>query len=394
MPHRTVLIVDDNPENLTLLGELLCAHHKVRAANSGARALELAAQAPLPDLILLDVMMPRMSGYEVLERLRAEPVTRDIPVIFTTAMNATEDEQRGLELGAVDYLTKPLRPAIVLARVNTHLELAQARSRLRADKAALESEVAQRLHENQVIQEVTIRALARLAETRDNETGNHILRTQEYVRSLAQRVRLHPRFADQLDERSIALMAKSAPLHDIGKVGIPDHVLLKPGKLTPDEWVIMKTHAKLGADAISRAEADTHEPVTFLVYAKQVAMHHHERWNGSGYPDGLAGDAIPLAARLMAVADVFDAMISRRVYKKPIPFEQVREMMAAERGQHFDPDLLDSFIAGFDAFCDIARQYPDEEASQWPAPDAAPAGSAPMTSLTPHASAPKRQASR
>jgi putative two-component system response regulator len=190
------------------------------------------------------------------------------------------------------------------------------------------------MHENLVVQDVTIRALARLAETRDNETGNHILRTQEYVRVLAQRVRAHPRFAEQLDERSIALMAKSAPLHDIGKVGIPDSVLLKPGKLTPEEWVVMKTHAKLGADAISRAEADAQEPVKFLVYAKQVAMHHHERWNGSGYPDGLAGDAIPLAARLMAVADVFDAMISRRVYKKPIPMPQVREMMAAERGQH------------------------------------------------------------
>ncbi len=372
MPHRTVLIVDDNPENLTVLGELLCGHHKVRAANSGALALELAAQVPLPDLILLDVMMPHMSGYEVLERLRADPATRDIPVIFTTAMSATEDEQRGLELGAVDYLTKPLRPAIVLARVKTHLDLARARSLLRADKAALETDVAQRMHENLVIQEVTIRALARFAETRDSETGNHILRTQEYVRLLAQRMRAHPRFADQLDEHSIALMAKSAPLHDIGKVGIPDHVLLKPGKLTPDEWVIMKTHAKLGADAISRAEVDAREPVKFLVYAKQVAMHHHERWNGSGYPDGLAGDAIPLAARLMALADVFDAMISRRVYKKPISFEQVREMMTAERGQHFDPDLLDSFIAGFDDFCDIARLHPDEE----PAPDAAHAGAA------------------
>jgi putative two-component system response regulator len=301
-----------------------------------------------------------MSGYEVLVHLRDSLVTRDIPVIFTTAMSATEDEQHGLTLGAVDYITKPLRPAIVLARVHTHLELKRTREALRRENLSLEADIAERMRENLVIQDVTISALARLAETRDNETGNHILRTQAYVRLLAQRVRAHPRFAAQLDERSIALMAKSAPLHDIGKVGIPDRVLLKPGKLTPEEWVIMKTHAKLGADAISRAEADAREPIKFLVYAKQVALHHHERWNGSGYPDGLAGDAIPLAARLMAVADVFDAMISRRVYKDPFPLAQVREMMVAERGRHFDPDLLDSFIEGYETFCDIARQYPDD----------------------------------
>jgi putative two-component system response regulator len=356
------LIVDDSPQNLTVLGDLLSPHYKVRAANAGQRALELAVRPPLPDLILLDVMMPHMNGYEVIERLHESVATRDIPVIFTTAMSATDDEQRGLALGAVDYITKPLRPAIVLARVHTHLELKRARDALRRDNMSLEAAIAQRMRENLVIQDVTIRALARLAETRDNETGNHILRTQEYVRLLAQRVRMHPRFAEQLDERNIALIAKSAPLHDIGKVGIPDSVLLKPGKLTPEEWAIMKTHAKLGADAITRAEADALEPVKFLDYAKQVAMHHHERWNGSGYPDGLAGDAIPLAARLMAVADVFDAMISRRVYKLPIPMAQVRESMAAERGQHFDPDLLDNFIDGFEAFCDIARQHPDEAA--------------------------------
>jgi putative two-component system response regulator len=363
VPQRTILIVDDNPENLTLLGELLSDRYKVRAANSGLRALQLAAQEPMPDLILLDVMMPEMSGYEVLERLRSTPEARDIPVIFTTAMSATEDEQHGLALGAVDYITKPLRPAIVLARVHTHLELKQARDRLKRDNAFLEAEIAQRMRENLLIQEVTIRALARLAETRDNETGNHILRTQAYVHTLAKRVRAHPRFAAELDERSISLIAKSAPLHDIGKVGIPDHVLLKPGKLTSEEWAIMKTHARLGADAIDRAVADTHQPVKFLTYAREVALHHHERWDGHGYPDGLAGDAIPLAARLMAVADVFDALISRRVYKQPIPFGQVREIMAEQRGKHFDPDLLDDFIDGFEEFCDIARRHPDEPAS-------------------------------
>jgi putative two-component system response regulator len=361
MPERTILIVDDHPENLTVLGEMLHERYRIRAANSGARALQLATTAPLPDLILLDIMMPDMSGYEVLEALRAAPATRDIPVIFVTAMNATDDEQRCLVLGAVDYITKPLRPAIVLARVHTHLELKRARERLMRDNAALESEVARRLRENLMIQEVTIRALARLAETRDNETGNHILRTQEYVQHLARRASRHPVFEGRLDDESIALIAKSAPLHDIGKVGIPDHVLLKPGKLMPVEWEIMKTHAALGAEAIDRAVADTHQPVPFLSYARQIAMHHHERWDGSGYPHGLAGEAIPLAARLMAVADVFDALISRRVYKAPMSFDEARAMMLAGRGTHFDPDLLDLFVEGFDAFCEIARRYPDEQ---------------------------------
>ncbi len=360
-PQQTILIVDDNPENLMVLGELLQGQYRVRAANSGARALQLVTQPPLPNLILLDVMMPSMTGFEVLERLQASAATRDIPVIFTTAMNAMEDEEHGLALGAVDYITKPLRPAIVLARVHTHLELKEARDRLQRNNASLEAEVALRVHENQIIQDVSMRALARLAETRDNETGNHILRTQACVQALARLVCRHPRFAGELTEQNIALIAKSAPLHDIGKVGIPDEVLLKPGKLTADEWAVMRTHAQLGADAIERAVADTHHPVAFLTYAKDIARYHHERWDGSGYPDGLAGDAIPLAARLMALADVFDALISRRVYKEPIPLPEVREMLIAQRGKHFDPDLLDAFIEHFDAFAEIPRRYPDEQ---------------------------------
>ncbi|WP_157271933.1 HD-GYP domain-containing protein [Azohydromonas aeria] len=364
MSQSTILIVDDHPENLTVLGELLCGHYRVRAANSGARALQLAAQQPVPDLVLLDIMMPAMSGYEVLQRLHAESATRDVPVIFITALDAVEDEQRGLALGAVDYIAKPLHPAIVLARVRTHLELKRARDLLRRDNAALEAEIGRRMHENQVIQDVTIRALARLAETRDNETGNHILRTQEYVLTLARLARALPRFAAALDERSIALMAKSAPLHDIGKVGIPDQILLKPAKLTAEEWAVMKTHAALGAAAIDRAVADMREPVEFLAYARDIALRHHERWDGSGYPGGLAGEAIPLPARLMAIADVFDALISRRVYKAPMPMEQVREILAAERGRHFDPDLLDCFLAHYDEFCAIARRHPDEAGSE------------------------------
>ncbi len=372
MPQPTVLIVDDNPENLTVLGELLRDRYKVRTATSGPRALQLAALEPLPDLVLLDVMMPAMNGFEVLERLRDDPLTRDIPVIFATAMNAAEDELRGLVLGAVDYIAKPLRPPIVLARVNTHIELKRARERLQRDNAGLEAEIARRMSETLLIQDVTIRALARLAETRDNETGNHILRTQGCVLALARRVAGHPRFVDELDERSIALIAKSAPLHDIGKVGIPDSVLRKPGKLTPEEWEVMKTHARLGADAIARAEADARQPVKFLAYAKAVAHHHHERWDGTGYPDGLAGDAIPLAARLMAVADVFDALVSPRVYKPPMGFDEALAIMKSQRGRQFDPDLLDAFVDGFDEFCDIARRLADAASPEAPLSAASP----------------------
>ncbi len=361
--RQTVLVVDDTPENLIVLGELLQPYYRVRVANSGPRALRIAASDPKPDLVLLDVMMPEMDGCAVLGRLRDDPATRDIPVIFVTAMDTVEDEQRGFDLGAVDYITKPLRPAIVLARVRAHLELKQARDWLRDQNAFLEAEVARRLGENLLIQEVSIHSLARLAETRDPETGNHLRRTQEYVRTLARQLQPHPRFAAFLSDRNIDLVARSAPLHDIGKVGIPDHILLKPGKLTPEEWEIMKTHAQLGSEAIEQAERDAERPVEFLALAKEITRWHHEKWDGSGYPDGLAGDAIPVSARLMALADVFDALICRRVYKPSMPFAQARDIIVAERGRHFDPDMVDTFLAVFDEFETIAERYGDSDES-------------------------------
>jgi len=357
----TVLVVDDVPENLTVLGELLVREYTVRAANSGPAALRLAATYPRPDLILLDLMMPGMDGYEVMRRLRDEPLTRDIPVICVTALNATEEEERGLSHGAVDYIAKPLRPPVVLARVRTQIELKQARDKLANQNAFLEAEVARRMRENQLAQDASIHALARLAETRDPETGNHILRTQEYMRRLGQLLCRHPRFAASLDEHAIELLAKSAPLHDIGKVGIPDHILLKPGRLDAAEWEIMKTHAAIGAEAIERAEADAQQPIEFLAVAKQIARHHHERWDGQGYPDGLAGDAIPLAARLMALADVFDALISRRVYKPALPYARARDIIAGSRGTHLDPDVVDAFLADFETFRTIAERHADSD---------------------------------
>ena len=352
-----ILIVDDVPENLSVLGELLQPTYRVRAANSGARALQIANSPPPPDLILLDVMMPGMDGYQVLRELRDNATTRDIPVIFVTAMDGTDDEEKGLDLGAVDYITKPIRPAIVLARVRAQLELKRARDILSDHNAYLEQEVARRMAENQLIQEVSIHALAHLAETRDPETGNHLRRTQEYVRTLARGLKHRPRFSHYLDERTIGQLAQSAPLHDIGKVGIPDHILLKPGKLTPDEWAIMKTHAEIGAEAIAQAIADSARPVEFLQIAQEIARGHHEKWDGSGYPRGLAGDGIPISARLMALADVFDALICARVYKPPMPYEEAYSIIVSGSGTHFDPDVVDAFIREFDTFKRIADNY-------------------------------------
>lgn len=353
----TILIVDDTPENLSVLGELLQPSYRVRAANSGKRALQIARSLPHPDLILLDVMMPEMDGYDVLAELRADPATRHIPVVFVTAMDGTDDEERGLDRGAVDYITKPLRPAIVLARVRTHIELKQARDFLKDQNTFLETEVNRRMGENQLIQEVSIHALARLAETRDPETGNHLLRTQEYVRLLANGLKNHPRFSKFLDERTINSLAKSAPLHDIGKVGIPDYILLKPGKLTAEEFEVMKTHAKLGSDAIEQAERDSEKEVEFLSIAKEIAHFHHEKWNGTGYPAGLSGDDIPISARLMALADVFDALICKRVYKDAFTFESAYQIIVGDSGTHFDPDIVTCFIEQFETFKKIAEAY-------------------------------------
>lgn len=358
-PLQTVLIVDDSPENLTVLSELLEPLYLVRAANSGQKALRIAGTAPRPELILLDVMMPDLDGYQVFDQLRSDPATHDIPVIFVTAMDNAEAELQGLDAGAADYITKPFVPAIVLARVHTQLELKQAHDWLRNQNGFLEAEIAKRLAENELIQEVSIRALAHLAEIRDTETGNHILRTQGYVHQLALLLQNHPRFETVLNDHYIKLLTRSAPLHDIGKVGIPDSILLKPGQLTPEEWVIMKSHARLGSDAIELAERDAERSVEFLSLAKEIAHWHHEKWDGSGYPDGLIGDAIPVSARIMALADVFDALISRRIYKHPMPQCEVQTIIESGRGRHFDPDMTDIFLAHYTDFCAIADLHSD-----------------------------------
>jgi len=360
-PIATVLVVDDTPDNLSLMGGLLRDHYHVKVANQGEKALKIAQGEQPPDLILLDIMMPGMDGYEVCRRLKANLHTRDIPVIFLTARADMEDERQGLALGAVDYITKPISPPILLARVATHLALKASADFLRDKSAYLEREVALRTLEVQAIQDVTIMAMTSLAETRDNETGNHIRRTQLYVKALAEHLRDHPRFAHVLTDRMIDLLYKSAPLHDIGKIGIPDAILLKPGKLTVQEFEVMKTHTTLGRNAIEEAERRLGMRVAFLSVSKEIAYSHQEKWDGSGYPEGLKGDAIPVSARLMAVADVYDALISKRVYKPAFPHEQACATIVKGRGTHFDPDMVDAFVEIAQDFLRISQRYPDPD---------------------------------
>jgi putative two-component system response regulator len=357
--RATVLAVDDTPANLTLLSQLLGPHYRVQLAVSGTKALELAQRRP-PDIVLLDVMMPDLEGYEVCRRLKADPRTCDVPVIFLTALNGTEDEGRGFAAGGADFVAKPFTPATLLARVRTHLELKAWRDGLAARNAELQRELDARLQEVERLRDTTLFVMVALAEFRDEDTGNHVRRTQEYVRTLATWLVEAGLAPAGLDAAHIDALAKAAPLHDIGKVAIPDGVLLKPGALTAEEWVVMRTHTTQGADLLQRAAqrlGDRAGPM--LHYAMQIARSHHEKWDGSGYPEGLAGDDIPVAARLMAVADVYDALISRRPYKEPMSHEAAMAWIEAQSGRHFDPRLVRALQAVQPQLQDIARTWRD-----------------------------------
>jgi putative two-component system response regulator len=336
---QTILIVDDIPDNIDLLNEVLSPHYLTRAALNGEKALKIAASAARPDLILLDVMMPGISGHEVCQRLKSNPETRSIPVIFVTAMNEEDDEQKGLALGAVDYITKPVRAPIVLARVRTHLALYD-------QTRELERMVALRTSELEKTRRQIIRRLGRAAEFKDNETGNHVIRMSHYSRLIAS--------AMGLSEASLDLIFHAAPMHDVGKIGIPDHIMLKPGKLDDEEWKVMRQHPAMGAAIIGDHKDE------LLHAARQIALTHHEKWDGSGYPMGLQGEAIPVFGRIIAIADVFDALTSVRPYKKAWTVEATLELIKDGAGTHFDPGLMAPFMAALPEILQIKATYAEE----------------------------------
>ena len=358
---KTILVVDDTADNLSLVLDILKSRYRVKVANSGKKALKYLQDSDIPDLILLDIMMPELSGYDVIKVLKKDEKTKDIPVIFLTAMIDVDEEKKGLELGASDYITKPISASIMLARIKTQLENKAAKDFLKDKNLYLEDEVEKRTKEISVIQDVTVLTLASLAETRDTDTGNHIKRTQHYVAILAKALKNNPRFSGYLSDDMVNTLYRCAPLHDIGKVGIADKILLKPGKFTNEEFEIMKRHTTLGKEAIEHAQKDIGVEVEFLKIAKEIAYSHHENFDGSGYPLGLKADDIPVCARLMAVADVYDALISKRVYKEAMPHSKALEIIKSEKSLKFDPDVVDAFFKHQDDFLKIAKKYEDNE---------------------------------
>ena len=317
--RQTILVADDTPENIDLLSALLRQDYRVKVATSGEKALAIVNSAEPPDLILLDIMMPGMNGYDVCRRIKANPDRRGIPVIFVTAMTSIEDERLGLEIGAVDYITKPISPPIVAARVRTHLALYD-------QTRVLEDRVRARTAELFASRQQIIRRLGRAAEFRDNETGNHVIRMSYYARLIAQAIGLGPEATE--------LLFNTASMHDIGKIGIPDAVLLKPGPLSRAEWAVMRQHPEIGAEIIGEHDDE------LLQTARTIALTHHERFDGSGYPRGLIGEDIPLFGRIVAVADVFDALMTARPYKPAMPIDETLQVMGRNTGLHFDPALM------------------------------------------------------
>lgn len=336
MDKQIILVVDDTPENIDVMSGILRADYKVKAALSGEKALKIAQTVPAPDIILLDVMMPDMDGYEVCRQLKNNPQTRDIPVIFVTAKDAESDETFGLDLGAVDYLAKPISPAIVQARIKTHLSLYD-------QNRHLEKTVQDRTKDLVQTQLQIIQRLGRAAEFKDNETGLHVIRMSHYSRLLAQALNLSDDYVD--------LIFKAAPMHDVGKIGIPDSVLLKPGKLDDQEWQLMRQHPQFGGDIIGDHESE------LLKEARIIALAHHEKWDGSGYPNKLVGEDIPLSARIVAVADVFDALTTERPYKDAWSVEEAVALIDRESGNHFDPRIVMAFHEVLPDILDIREEY-------------------------------------
>lgn len=344
-----ILIVDDTPANLQLLGEMLKGQgYKVRPVPNGRFALAAAENEP-PDLILLDVMMPEMDGYEVCRRLKAHPHLKDIPVIFLSALQETSDKITAFNVGGEDYIVKPFQFEEVKARVATHLELHRSRRKIEEYSHNLELLVQEQVKEISAAQMATILALAKLAETRDDNTGKHIERVQVFCELLGTHLSKQPGFDSVIDKAYIERLFYAGALHDIGKVGIPDSVLLKEGKLTEEEFELVKKHTLIGARTLE-ADIRTYSRNPFINMGILVAKYHHERWDGKGYPCGLKGDEIPLPARIMAVADVYDALVSERCYKKAFSHEESCKIILEGSGTQFDPTVVEAFLSHADEF--------------------------------------------
>jgi putative two-component system response regulator len=355
-----VLVVDDSAEQLIAINAALQDAFEVALAGDAETALILASRDP-PELILLDTTLPGRDGFDLCRRLKALPAVAEVPVIFLVAQGAREHELRAFRAGAVDYVGKPIVPETLRARVATHVRLGRSSAYLKDQNRLLEHLVSERTAEKTLLRDATLHALASLAEFRQCESGNHLRRTAHYVAALAHRVARLPQYAAELTSENIHAIFRTVPLHDIGKVGIPDRILLSPRRLDAAEFAVMQRHTALGRDVIQNMRRELGGDNLFLRYAAQIAYAHHEKWDGSGYPLGLAGDAIPLAARLMAIADVYDALISFRPYKPPLSHADAIAHLVAGRGRHFDPDLIDALLPMQARFADIAARFPDED---------------------------------
>jgi putative two-component system response regulator len=352
-PARTeILIVDDTLANLNLLTKMLKeGGYKARPVPNGRLAL-LAAHNDPPDLILLDITMPEMDGYEVCQRLKADPQLREIPVIFISALSDVEEKVKAFQVGGLDYITKPFQFDEVKARIETHLKLSFLQKELQNQVQAQVKEISDS-------QMNMIFALARLAELRDGDTGKHIERVQAFCQLLTGALLEHPVYQTQIHKDFAQLMYLASPLHDIGKIGIPDAILQKPGKLTCQEFEVMKTHAVIGSETLK--EVQTRFPGNqFIRIGIAISRSHHEKWDGSGYPDGMVGEAIPLAARIMALADVYDALRSRRVYKPPFSHEKSCEIILSDSGKQFDPGLCEVFARMQAEFAQVWQNLQDQ----------------------------------
>ncbi len=344
-----ILVIDDEPFFLQLIAQLLGDHYQVSLARNGQQGLQRARGAARPDLILLDIVMPQMDGYETCRQLKQDIDSHDIPVIFLTAKQAMEDELKAFDSGAVDFINKPINEPVLLSRVKTQLALSQQR-------LALEQLVQERTAELERTKDAIVYSMGAMAEARDNETGNHLLRTAAYVAALARQLAKTDEYRTRISEKYIDLCQRAAPLHDIGKISIPDSILRKPAALDADERIIMNRHPEYGKAIIDQAGLSI-GATPFIQTAREIAWCHHEKWDGSGYPRGLQRDDIPLAARFMAIADVYDALVNERCYKKAMPHQQALEIISADSGRHFDPDIVQALQQAEKEFLTIYQTY-------------------------------------